>query len=259
MKHLIAVVLLVLAESSVQASFCDASLCPAGTIHIACNGLTSMAPSCGPEAFEVDLDTDKQVLILDLHNQLRSKIAQGLQNYTSNQYFPQARRMATLVWSDDLAYIAAANARRCVFGHDSCRNTPQFVAAGQNIAIKSYYGTTISDTDLIIGFVDAWYSEYADATPSHIASFPSGGPTIGHFTQIVSDRTTEIGCSLVSYYTSPWINKLFVCNYALTNIISQPVYQSGNTCSACTTGCNAMYQGLCNEAEDINPNPWFAK
>ncbi|XP_053692719.1 venom allergen 5-like [Sabethes cyaneus] len=259
MKLLVAVTILALAKfSQQQTDFCSSSLCPAGTKHIACNGLTGLSPSCGAGAVEVTMDSTLKALILDSHNKLRSKIAMGHQNYTSNSFYPQAKRMATTVWSDELAKVTAANARRCVFGHDQCRNTADFKAAGQNIASKSYYGMTISVTDLIKGFVDSWYSEYSYANPSYIASYPKDytGPAIGHFTQIVADRATHLGCSMVTYNESPWIKQLFVCNYAITNIIGQPVYQSGNYCSMCTTGCNANYPGLCNTAENINPNPW---
>ncbi|XP_055549624.1 venom allergen 3 homolog [Wyeomyia smithii] len=259
MKILVAVSLLVLAKfSHQQTDFCSSTLCSAGTTHIACNGLTGLSPSCGPDAVELNLDSTLQALILDLHNDYRSTIATGNQNYASNSYYPQAQRMATMVWSNELAAVAAANARRCVFGHDQCRNTDDFRVAGQNIASKSYYGMTISVNELIKGFVDAWYSEYVYANPSYIASYPQDytGPAIGHFTQVVADRATHIGCSMVTYHESPWINQLFVCNYAITNIIGQPVYQIGNYCSMCTTGCNPHYPGLCNIGEAINPNPW---
>ncbi|XP_058452432.1 venom allergen 3 homolog [Malaya genurostris] len=256
MKFFVAVVLLALVKSSLQVDYCKSSLCPAGVTHIACNGLTTLSSSCGTGAQEVVLDSTKQALILDLHNQLRSKIATGKQNY-STTFYPEAARMGTMVWSSELASIAAANARKCVFGHDSCRNTATLKAVGQNIASKSYYGMTISDNDLLTGFVGAWYSEVTYANKDIIGSYPSNyqGPAIGHFTQIVSDRATQIGCSLVSYIKSPWINKYFVCNYAITNIVGQPVYQAGKKCSKCTTGCNSKYDGLCSPSEVINSNP----
>ncbi|XP_055549623.1 venom allergen 3 homolog [Wyeomyia smithii] len=259
MRSLIAVtVLLALIKcSQQQTNYCSASLCPNGGPHIACNGLTTLASSCGSGAQEVAMTSTLKALILDLHNQLRSKIATGKQNYTSKDFYPQASRMATVVWNDELASIAAANARRCVYGHDVCRNTVTYKAAGQNIAIKSYYGQTFSTNDLITGFVNAWYSEYSYANPTYIASYPKGytGPAIGHFTQIVADRAAQVGCSLVTYNTAPWINQYFVCNYAITNIIGQPVYVSGTACSKCTTGCNTKYAGLCSEKEVINSNP----
>lgn len=80
-------------------------------------------------------------------------------------------------------------------------------------------------------------------------------PDIGHFTQIVSDRTNRIGCSLVTFYDSTWINQYFVCNYALINLIGQTVYVAGTACSKCTTGCSVKYPGLCNTNEVVIAKP----
>lgn len=73
-----------------------------------------------------------------------------------------------------MAEIAAANARRCVFGHDKCRNTAKFPYAGQNIAMKSFYGTTYTEEELMTEFVNMWFAEYKDANSSIIAKYPSG-------------------------------------------------------------------------------------
>lgn len=74
-------------------------------------------------------------------------------------------------------------------------------------------------------------------------------PQIGHFTQIVSDRTIKIGCGLVTYSTysgDVWTHDYFVCNYSFTNIIGQPAYVKGIAASQCTTGASFSYPGLCN-------------
>ncbi|XP_055549625.1 venom allergen 3 homolog [Wyeomyia smithii] len=258
METLIAVVILTLIEAShQQTNYCDPSLCLAGTTHIACNSSNTLSATCGAGATEVLLDSSLQALILDLHNEMRSTIATGNQNYSSSSFYPQANRMATVVWSNELANIAAANARRCIYGHDQCRNTAAFKAAGQNIAILSYYGMAFTTVDVITKMIVAWYAENAYATPAIIASYPKAyqGPTIGHFTQIVGDRVTQLGCSLVVWYTSPWTRQYLVCNYSITNIIGQPVYKSGPFCSQCTTGCNVNYPGLCPVNEVINSNP----
>ncbi|KXJ82045.1 hypothetical protein RP20_CCG015839 [Aedes albopictus] len=248
----------ILAISETQAAnYCDPSLCSRGVSHIACNGLTTLGSTCGAGSFEVGMDNSYQQLIVDLHNKLRSKVAMGQQSNGASQRFKQAARMATLQWDPELAYIAATNARRCVYGHDRCRNTATMKYAGQNIAIKSYYGMKFSNEQLLTEFINSWFSEYEVTTPQQIASYPASyrGPAIGHFTQIVSDRTSRIGCAMVSYKRGSFINKLFVCNYGLTNIVNQPVYVAGNVCSGCRSGCNAKYPGLCNTAEIVRNNP----
>ncbi|KAL9693543.1 hypothetical protein quinque_012828 [Culex quinquefasciatus] len=258
MKLVTVVLLLSLAGlSTQQTNYCDPKLCPKGGPHIACNGLTILATPCGSGSQETLLDSSLQALILDAHNKLRSKVASGQQTYAANALYPQAARMATLQWDNELAAIAASNARRCVYGHDKCRNTIAFPYAGQNIAMFSYSGQTFTVNELITGFVNDWFSEFKDANPNYVASYPRGytGPDIGHFTQIVSDRTNRIGCSLVKYDEDGWTNQYFVCNYALTNIVGQPIYAAGNACSKCTSGCNAAYPGLCNANENVSPIP----
>ena len=59
-----------------------------------------------------------KALILDTHNTWRSKIASGKQ-----PRFSTARRMAQMVWNNDLAFLAQLNTRTCQFAHDSCINT----------------------------------------------------------------------------------------------------------------------------------------
>ncbi|KAL1377244.1 hypothetical protein pipiens_016397 [Culex pipiens pipiens] len=74
-------------------------------------------------------------------------------------------------------------------------------------------------------------------------------PQIGHFTQIISDRTVKIGCGMVTYQTyngELWTHDYFVCNYSFTNIINQPSYIKGHAGSQCSTGVSSAYPGLCN-------------
>ncbi|XP_062553203.1 antigen 5 like allergen Cul n 1-like isoform X2 [Armigeres subalbatus] len=259
MKVLISVTIVACIAVTVGQStnYCDRRLCPSGSPHIACNGLTTLSRTCGAGSFEIAMDSANRQLIVDLHNKLRSRVASGRQTNSAGQRFQQAARMATLQWDSELAHIAATNARRCIYGHDQCRNTATMRASGQNIAIMSYYGMTVSNEKLLTDFTNSWFSEFKDTTPQQIARYPSNyrGPAIGHFTQIVSDRTSRIGCAMVSYNRQRFINKLLVCNYGLTNIVNQPVYVAGNSCSGCTTGCNSQYPGLCNTAENVRNNP----
>lgn len=239
-------------------NYCDPALCKSKGPHIACNGLATLSADCGPTGLEKPLTAAQQALILDLHNRLRSKVAMGQQNYTSSAFYPSAARMATLRWDPELAAIAAANARRCKYGHDKCRNTQQYSSAGQNIANLAFQDADYADGDVIRNFINDWFAEYADANPTLMASYPKGysGPAIGHFTQIVADRCTAVGCAMVLYVDGDgWTNQNLVCNYAITQITNQSVYVAGSACSQCATGCNPKYPGLCNPEEKIFPKP----
>jgi hypothetical protein len=79
--------------------------------------------------------------------------------------------------------------------------------------------------------------------------------TIGHFTAMVTERSTQIGCA-VSFYSGSgsWKNYLMACNYASTNMRGCSVYRSGAATSGCTLGADSTYPGLCKVNEPINPN-----
>lgn len=109
-----------------------------------------------------------QAHILHLHNYYRSRVASGYQ-------FPlgPAARMYTMVWDDELAAQAGNNARSCVFAHDRCRNTPQFLTSGQNIALLKYYEPgAYTVTDLITRFIGGWWKENKKVKPAYIQAFP---------------------------------------------------------------------------------------
>ena len=57
-------------------------------------------------------------LILEFHHQKRNEIALG-----NVPPYEAAKRMATMVWDDDLAKNAEFHARRCIYGNDECRTT----------------------------------------------------------------------------------------------------------------------------------------
>ncbi|XP_065073978.1 antigen 5 like allergen Cul n 1-like [Ochlerotatus camptorhynchus] len=239
-------------------NYCEDNLCRFQKPHIACNASSSFEPECGPEAYTVMMNSSNKALIINLHNQYRSKIARGKQNFTSGGFLPPAVRMPTIQWDDELAYIAAANTRRCIFKHDNCRNTAQLMAVGQNLAWISYYGMVLTDADLITQMINNWYGEYAYVNPKIIKRYPRDyqGPALGHFTAMVADRSDRIGCAMISFEDSPWLRKYLVCNYSITNIFDQPVYKMGITASKCATGQNPEYPGLCSVNEEINSNPF---
>ncbi len=78
--------------------------------------------------------------------------------------------------------------------------------------------------------------------------------TIGHFTQIVTDRATQIGCAIAKFTSGVFKSNLMACNYALTNMIGEKVYESGPSSAECSTGKNPVFSALCSEREPIDPN-----
>lgn len=85
-----------------------------------------------------------------------------------------------------------------------------------------------------------------------------------HFAIIMSDRNVRVGCAASSY--SEYAKKLGItlnttllaCNYASTNMVEFPIYDTNCTAAAvrCNTGFNEKYLNLCSEREDFNINHW---
>uniref|UniRef100_A0A2M3YWH5 Venom allergen-1 n=1 Tax=Anopheles nuneztovari TaxID=30067 RepID=A0A2M3YWH5_9DIPT len=233
--------------------YCNPSFC--GTrINVGCNPPPlSGGPLCAAISGRVvKLNATIQALILSEHNRLRNQLAIG--NLTG---FAAAQRMPTLAWDETLAAQAGHNARSCDFAHDACRNTAKYAYAGQNLAAQYFSVMDGTIESLVTDMVASWWSEYKDATQAQVDKYPRGytGPAIGHFTQMVSDRTSTIGCAMQYWVALGWETYYLVCDYGLTNIGDRAVYKKGTTASKCVTGPNPAFPGLCSTSEVVPPLP----
>lgn len=100
--------------------------------------------------------------------------------------------------------------------------------------------------------ITTFFFETQHLTVFHLTSIRSH--QIGHFTQVVRDKAHAIGCAsskyLKEFENKEWNATLLVCNYSHNNpLIGDKVYVAGPTASACRTGTNPNYPGLCSELE----------
>lgn len=102
--------------------------------------------------------------------------------------------------------------------------------------------------------IQGWYDEVNNAAQSDIdkCCTSKSGKTIGHFTQVVTDRAIQVGCAVALYTDKDWKTSLMACNYALTNMIGQKVYITGTTASGCSSGVNPDFPALCKDIESIS-------
>uniref|UniRef100_A0A182TT73 Venom allergen-1 n=1 Tax=Anopheles melas TaxID=34690 RepID=A0A182TT73_9DIPT len=237
-----------------QTDYCAKSYCRNNLINIGCNPPASPggAGCVGLSPVVITLNSTIRSLILAEHNSRRSQLALG-----QLAPFLPAVRMPTLSWDAELAKQAGNNARNCTYKHDRCRNTAVFAYAGQNLALTQFYGMTMTIAQLVTSGISSWWSEYNVTTLDQINGYPSNyvGSPIGHFTQMASDQTSKIGCAMQNWLSGPWKTYYFVCNYAVTNIVSRPVYKTGVVGLNCTTGRNPTYTGLCSPSEIVKPVP----
>merc|ERR1712168_1616416 len=186
-------------------------------------------------------------LIVKTHNELREKVAGGLE---SNGAQPGASNMRKLVWNDELAEVAQRLVDQCKFAHDKNRNTCDGTYVGQNI----YMGYAWKQSeDEVMATVDKavnnWYSEVEK--PGFDSSFISPfqyAPGAGHYTQVVWAETQAVGCGLVNYEEGGWYKTLIACNYGVGgNMMGGTMYKVGKGCSDCPAGtsCDQTFDNLC--------------
>ncbi|XP_037932232.1 antigen 5 like allergen Cul n 1-like [Teleopsis dalmanni] len=155
---LINVILLILFNNKYGSAtnYCAKNLCDVGKKHIACKNNGNFSRNCSTNARLINMNHYKH-LILKAHNVRRNNLARGL----VPGYRP-ASRMATMQWSNELAYLAGLNVRQCAMKHDQCHNTYAFPTASQNLGF-------IGNTRLFAFFridwiiknrINEWWQEY---------------------------------------------------------------------------------------------------
>ncbi|XP_065282048.1 venom allergen 5-like [Dermacentor albipictus] len=203
----------------------------------------------------------ERTLILKIHNDYRSQVAQG-----RLPGFPAATDMQELIWDDEMADVAQAHASLCVppggsLSHDKHedRFTTRFDVTGQNLGLQ--FATNAPTGPNWKPIIDSWFNESADYPPGLVSGFPTM-PTrkaTGHFTQVVWAKSRYLGCGYAYFVATgthlPHTRK-YTCNYyASGNVVTWPVYQSGATCSACpsSTRCDQS-TGLCDCQSSLSPH-----
>jgi len=248
LKHQIVIV----AACAILASVYATNYCTICTNNIGCNNNGQLQSTCPSGASMIPIPASLQKIILDKHNDRRNQVANG-----SLPGFKSAQRMAYSQWDPELATLAQYNANKCQFAHDACHNTDNFTWSGQNIG-NSWYSNGYQDvTTTFLSIIDQWFVEYKYASMDEILAYEqsTNGHEIGHFTEMVNEKNTYLGCGGVKYLTNNQYTIYFVCNYAFNNIYNYTVYTPGAPCSACKTGCHPVYKALCSVNEPIVPVP----
>ncbi|XP_037940569.1 antigen 5 like allergen Cul n 1-like [Teleopsis dalmanni] len=231
-----------------EENYCEIYHC--GETHIACNNDGNLSPDCPLGTAIVNM-THHEQFILDLHNAVRNKYAGGVPP------LPVAGRMAQMVWCEELAALAELNVKKCILEPDACHSTMRARYSGQNSGMTIYKTSQTITTLawLIENRFDTWVREGEWVTMQQIKKYPDIEPAlpIGHFTLIINEKNTHVGCAAVRYKEEASRIFLFTCNYAAGNIIGKPVYTESNVPGQeCETDTSIQYPNLCeiDEAYD---------
>merc|ERR1712168_1265105 len=199
--------------------------CAQGADHTMCRYKGVNQAVCTGLYDRDSLTPDQIQKFLDVHNELRRKIASGNQ-----PGFPAARKpMPDLKWDKDLATVAQRWMDQCGFGHDTNRvveHFPDYV--GQNIYMFPHPESGKSPRkDRWRKTVELWYSEYKDFFPAcSLTNYHMNCAYVGHFTQVVWQKTTHVGCGFTSFMHGGYPTTYVGCNYGPGgNFDNQPVYE----------------------------------
>ncbi|XP_046450715.1 venom allergen 5-like [Daphnia pulex] len=192
----------------------------------------------------IDLRATKEdkKLILELHNQLRQKVASERESRGSPGPQPAAISMPNLKWSDELANNAWEWAQNLQYKHE-----PDPIKYGQNLHMSfSPHSKNMSDWANIINGKDGWFDEVDNMDCANVIKFRScqttSGKVIGHYTQMVWAETTHVGCAAIGYYDDyngypftpgqPY-KQFYICNYSPRgNAPNKSVYKVDYSSSA---------------------------
>lgn len=108
--------------------------------------------------------------------------------------------MAPLEWNRTLQKQAEAWSQECLFEHDNQTE------AGENL-FAAWGVEDLSDSYVMKEAVDSWYKEIQD----YEYGFPELSSDNGHFTQIVWNGTTSVGCGTTNNCEGNM--RIVVCRY----------------------------------------------
>ncbi|XP_041378582.1 cysteine-rich venom protein-like [Gigantopelta aegis] len=179
----------------------------------------------GIEARGVDKATAD--VIEKLHNDFRASVK------------PPAADMVSMKWDKKLAAVAQKWADQCKMSHDKSahRVIPEYgLKIGQNVA--GGYRTWSQ-------CLKAWYNEvrmfrYGEDPKIYLGY--TGWKKIGHYTQIIQNSTSRVGCGYAECRNTQY-GYYFVCNYATAQTNLAEPYTEGPRCGACLDTCK---DGLCD-------------
>lgn len=150
------------------------------------------APAAAIKCVEIKLTADEITELLAGQNKARGDV-----------------KLPPLVWDCKLATIAQQWAERGVFEH-----RPDAVY-GENLFVSS------SPTEPISTVIKMWLKEKADWTNANATC--AKGKICTHYTQMVWNRTTKVGCGINRNAPGTW-KTMLVCNYEPAGNRGGPAY-----------------------------------
>eukprot|EP01084_Bolivina_argentea_P266128 451290_1 len=205
------------------------------------------------------LTTTEKRKILDLHNELRDRVAGG---GLIGEGHPAATDMNQLIWDDGLATLAQNWVNTCQYKHNpnaakqlkAIRDkNPQgtkwgkrlgkkmgdgTIWVGENLARRTY-GTPYTLNLVLKQMESGWFDEYKSWTYGP-AGLKCTRTYCSHYTQMVWANTRYVGCAVKNNCKGNSKNHIFACNYfplGNMNTKKTPPYKRASSASKKATNC----------------------
>ncbi|EYC03666.1 hypothetical protein Y032_0092g2549 [Ancylostoma ceylanicum] len=181
--------------------------------------------------------------ILDLHNNLRSRLAKGLEKNVLlyNESSLQASAMRKLMYDCAAEQAAYEVAKKCLNVRTPCGKLNGY---GENMA--RVMGDDVTPVLAAEKAISKWWGEFASHghhwNNMYTKELLQSG-NLEHYVQMAWSRTTHIGCAVQNCASST----IVVCRYRPTGRrLNDVIYEVGDTCSACPHGTSCEQEtGLC--------------
>ncbi|XP_017005562.3 antigen 5 like allergen Cul n 1-like isoform X1 [Drosophila takahashii] len=213
---------------------------------------------------------DNQVVrreTLGILNTFRNTFAGGDLMTNENKTFRSAKRMRRLNWDEELAYLARSHASTVSFKHSECRSTLRFPMAGEVLALlpgsKKEKFNVLEIMEKAFNPMFEEYKYVVDPEGLLDGFDPDRDYYVGHFSLLVSDRVSRVGCGIAVGSNCRVGDKVgfchfLTCHFDYTNVEGSYVYKAGEPASKCSdwnADASKKYSNLCaNSGELFPPN-----
>lgn len=187
------------------------------------------------------LNPSKYVVKTGITDQEKKDIVALHDRWRMNVVKPAAKMMK-MSYDEELAVVAQHHASRCSFAHDTpeVRSIVGGKNSGQNIVRLT--GSSKGGKDTIVDMFESMYQaesprfEYGKGIK---AKYKKYHKTAGHYTQLILDHVSRMGCGVAECIFADRKETLYVCNYdnmQFSHEMKKP-YDLGPWCSGCKSKC----------------------
>lgn len=160
-----------------------------------------------PSYAQSRVDANTQTAILNMHNQERTAVQVPALTW-SNSLATDAQNWANNIVSRNLRLDICWHPQQDPRGTQCPPHDPNLQAIGQGENLAWGYNYPLTGNPSL---VQSWINEKSSYTPGTPFSWPN---TYGHYTQMVWQTTTQIGCGLAQQQVGANVWDILVCRYS---------------------------------------------